>query len=290
MGARRHRSHRAVWALFLAAALAVPALSSGDAEARRKRRRRAPQAQVNAEALGQLMGQFKFGMTRQEVLKVLAKDIGKRYQERIEATTDVYTQDKLRRQRKAEVAKIKNSYREFTGKKTGWDVSIIDDQFAHNTGESMMVYWENEAGSGKDQRRFFFFHEGRLYKMFIALNSAMLKDEQKKFSYFQSLMERRYGPAKVEYVTDRHGVESPKRLEWRTAKYHVAAVDKLSFYGSFVLVISDPDTEKLVAEIRDANKKPKRENAVIQSIIEGEDDAPPSLDSGKANVDAILKN
>lgn len=283
------RPSRTHWISLLALAFALTAVSPGDADARRKRGKKKPAAaKVNVAALGELMGPFKFGMTQKQVLKVLAKEIGKRYREKIAETTDVYQQDKLRRERAAEIKRIKSSYTEFTGKKTGWDVSIVDDQFAHRTGESMMVYWENEPGSGKDQRRFFFFHDGRLYKMFISLNSAMLKDSQKSFAYFQNLMERRYGPAEVKYATDATGTESPERLDWRARKYHVQAIDKLSFYGSFVLVIADPGTEKLVAEARALKRRPKKSNAIVDSVLEGEDDAPPSIDNGKSAVDAVL--
>lgn len=287
IGPRRRRN---LWIALFAVFFALTTMSAGDAEARRKRRKRkkkAAAAKINVRALGELMGPFKFGMSKEQVLKILAKQIAERYKEKIAATTDVYEQDKLRRARKKEIARIKRSYTEFTGKKTGWDVSIIDDQFAHNTSESMMVFWENEPGSGKDQRRFFFFHDGRLYKMFIALNSSMLKDQQRSFAYFQNLMERRYGPGKVEFKTDRKGVESPVAIDWHTRKYHVKAIDKLSFYGSFVLVIGDPDTEALVAEARDANRKPKKSNAILDAVVADDDDELPSLESGKAAVESI---
>jgi len=278
-------------AVTLFAALFALGLTASDSEARRKGKRKgkkkAVAANVNAEALGELMGAFKFGMTKDDVLKVLAKQISDRYEEKVKETTDVYSQDKLRRDKKKEVARIKKSFTKFAGKKTGWDVSIVDDQFAHGSDESMMVYWENEAGSGKDQRRFFFFHDGRLYKMFIALNSSMLKGEQKNFAYFQNIMSARYGDGTTRYETDRNGVETPAALAWKTSKFRVEALDRLSFYGSFVLVISDPATNSVIAEARELNKRPKKSNAVIDSVLEGDEDVP-SLDANKAAVESLI--
>ena len=268
----------AVAGLFLAGNAAAPA------EARRKKApAKRSAAKVNEGALGELMGPFKFGMNQKQVLKILSQQIAERYKEKISATADVYAQDKLRREQKSEIARIKKSAAEFKGKKSGWDVSIIDDQFAHGSGESMMVYWENEPGSGKDQRRFFFFHEGRLYKMFIALSGDMVKGEQRSFSYFKDLMEKRYGPAQVATSPG----ASVEVVDWKTPKYHVQAIDKLSFYGSFILVISDPRVEAVVAELRAANKKPAKSNAILDSVLEGADAPPPSLDSNKASVDSI---
>jgi hypothetical protein len=228
-------------------------------------------------------------MSSKDVLKVLAKQIDERYQEKISATEDVYVQDSLRREKQKEIDRIKNSFVEFKGEKTGWDVSIIDDQFAHDTDESMMVYWENAPDTGKDQRRFFFFHDGQLYKMFIALNSGMLKGDARSFGYFKGIMERRYGSGKLVSEKDKQGNEHPVLIEWRSKDYHLQAIDKLDFYGSFCLMIADPTTEKTVASIRDANKKEPAKNTVIDAVLGQKDDDTPGLDENKGAVDAVLK-
>jgi hypothetical protein len=243
----------------------------------------------DAKALGELMGPYKFGMTSKDILGILSKQIGERYKEKIAATTDVYAQDKLRRDRQAELDRIKKSFVEFKGKKTGWDVSIIDDQFAHNTDESMMVHWENSADTGRgDQRRFFFFHDGRLYKMLIALNSSQLKNEQRTFDYFRGLMEARYGKGSVKTSKDIDGVDRPVGLDWRSKSHHVAALDKLAFYGSFVLVVADPGQEATLASIRQQNAQKKSKNTALQTVLEKDDDKL-GLEDNKAGSDAVLK-
>ena len=92
-------------------------------------------------------------------------EIDDRYEEKIKATTDVSVQDKLRKEKKAELARTSGTYVKFDGKKTGWDVSIVENEFAHGTGESMMERWENEGG--KNNRRFFFFKDEKLWKMYM---------------------------------------------------------------------------------------------------------------------------
>lgn len=271
-------------ACALALTLAGPgqtreALAGGDNKASPKGGRVG--AKLSERALGELMGPFKFGMTKQDVLKALSLKINERYKDRIAGTSDVYAQDKLRRDRQAEFDRIKKSFVEFQGKKTGWDVSIVDDQFGHKTDEAMMVHWENAADGARDQRRFFFFHKDRLYKMFIALNSTSLKDEQRNFAYFQDLMEQRYGAGKVHASTG--------TIEWKSATYRVLAVDKLSFYGSFCLVISDPQEDAALEGIRAAHKKPKPENKVIKAVTaKDEKDQTPGLNDNRTGVETVV--
>ncbi len=282
-------SSRSKWTLFLATLIAFSFIAPGtaDAKRRKKKRKKAPVVKINSEALGQLMGPFKFGMSKTKVLRILSKQLDERFADKIKDTSDVYGQDALRRQKKAMLKKVKSSYLEFEGKKSGWDVSIIDDQFEHKTGEAMLVYWENNA-DGNDQRRFFFFYQGNLYKMYIALNSSMLPVEQRNFDFFKSLMIKRYGAGKIVNHTKRNGDVIPKLVDWSAKNYHVQAIDKISFYGSFCLMISDPGVEASVVVARDEVRVDKGSNAVIDSMLEG-DSAPPSLDNNKSALDAVFK-
>ena len=114
------------------------------------------------------------------------------YDEKLKATTDVAAQDRIRKDRKAELARVKATYVTFEpNKPSPWDVSIIEDEFAHGTGESMMERWENEGG--KNNRRFFFFYEGKLWKMFISLDVSILPEDKKNFETFQGVMQAQFG-------------------------------------------------------------------------------------------------
>lgn len=279
---------RSVVVAALSVAFACVLAHAAPAEAKGKGRKAGkPVAahKINQRALGELMGPFQFGMTKKKVVSILGRQIKERYQEQIQATNDVYEQDKLRRKQQADVDRISKSYIEFTGKKGSWDVSIIEDQFAHNTGEALLVHWENV--DGKDQRRFFFFKDGKLYKMFVALNSAALSDEQRNFEYFKGLMEGRYGKGGVIQAT-RDGQVVPVALEWRSSKHLVRAIDKLEFYGSFCLMVADAQTEKQLVAARASAAEPKKENTIIKAVIT-DDKADPSLHENKGALDKILK-
>ena len=265
-------------------AFAGPALAGGGKGKNHKTSKKGgtkkapPVSAEHKKKLAELMGAFKFGMTKDEILGVLQKQIDERYAEQIEATTDVAAQDKLRRDKKSELDRIRKTYVEFDGKKTGWDVSLIEDQFAQNTNESMLVYWENQ--NGKNQRRFFFMYEGKLWRMFISLDTSMLPEDKRNFEAFQGVMENLYGPGLVE----------PGKITWTTSDFHVQALDRLKQYDALALAVWDPATAKTVEATRKEHAPPPAEQSgVIKSVLENGDEKP-SLDENKGGVDAIIQN
>jgi hypothetical protein len=228
--------------------------------------------------LAELYAGFKFGMTKDEVIGVLKKQIDQKYEERLKATTDVTAQDRLRAEKKGEVARIAQSYISFEGKRTGWDVSIIEEEFAHHTGEAMIERWENSGG--KNQRRFFFFHNGKLYKMFVSLDVSILPEDKKNFETFAKVMQGQYGAGDVDGGT----------VTWRTNEFDVRAVDKLKTYDTLALVIEDPRVKKELVAAREAKAPPKKEtNAVIKSVIDTDRSDKPDTKTNSNAVDAVLK-
>src|SRR5215475_5358959 len=192
-----HRSRRiSIIALLGSLALGAPAAVHAGPRpqpAAKKQQRRTPMTAEHKKALAELFGGFKFGMTKDEVITVFSKQLDARYDDQIKATTDIAAQDRLRRDKRNEVTRLQQSYISFdAGKPSPWDVSIVEDEFAHNTGEAMLERWENQAG--KNQRRFFFFFEGKLWKMFLSLDVSILPEDKKNFATFEGVMEKIYGP------------------------------------------------------------------------------------------------
>src|SRR5262245_66672735 len=206
------------------ASIPAPAVAAPRAAA--KAPHRVPVSAAHKKALAELYGGFKFGMTKDEVIAVFSKQLDERYDDKIKATTDIAAQDRLRREKKSEIARLETSYISFeTTKPSPWDVSIIEDEFAHSTGESMLERWENQGG--KNQRRFFFFYSGKLWKMFVSLDMSILPEDKKNFATFRQVMEGKYGPGDVE----------GGRITWRTTEFDVRALDKLKSYDALALVI-----------------------------------------------------
>jgi hypothetical protein len=239
-----------------------------------------PPPPVSAEAKKKLaanMATYKFGMSKDEVLGSLQKDLDARYEEKIKATSDIPMQDRLRKEKKTELARINATYVDFNGKKGGWDVSIVEEEFAHNTGESMLERWENQ--DGKNNRRFFFFHEGKLYKMFIQLDVTILPEDKRNFETFKGVMTANYGAGDVEN----------DRITWRTPEFHVRAIDKLKSYGAVALVIEDPKVKGDLVAIREAKAPPKAEtNPIIKAVIDPDKTDKPDVKNNTA-VDGVIQ-
>jgi hypothetical protein len=236
---------------------------------------------VSAEGkkkLADLYGGFKFGMSKDDVLGVLRKQLDQQYEERIKATTDVRAQDNLRAEKRSELARVSKSYEEFKGPPAGLDVSIIEGEFARNTGEAALDRWENSGG--KNQRRFFFFYEGRLWKMFISLDVSILPADKKNFETFERVMQGQYGAGDVE----------PGLITWRTDEFHVRAMDKLRSHDALALVIEEPRIKKELIALRESKAPPKKEtSSVIKAVLEDGDKDRPDVKQNSGAVDAVLK-
>ena len=233
---------------------------------------------VNKKAVADLLAGFKFGQTRKQVMARIRKEITARYDTKIFATSDVYQQDKLRREREQEIERIEKSYVEFTGKVGGWDVSVIDDQFKQGTGESMLVYWE--AAGDRKQRRFFFFHEDRLYKMVITLDASHIDKSRRNFDVFRAALEREYGAAK----------HSSQGSMWNGDNGIVLfALDKLTHYDTVCLAVTDMGmTRKLLAVRAQREDKVEKQSPIIRAMMGGEGHDQVDLKKNEDTINRVL--
>jgi hypothetical protein len=266
-------------------------MSAGEdqsAEAAKKKKKKVKKAKKKKVAIklnveqkknrAELMGSFKFGMTQDEVVAALGKQMDEHYAELIKETEDIATQDRLRKEKKKEVARIRKSWIEFTGQKSGWDVSIIDEQFKHGVDEGMLEYWENQGG--KNQRRFFFFTNGALYKMFIQVDTNQFEGDAAIFDTFSSGMKSRYG-ARIWDVNDQTDLSGEGEIG-------VRILDKSRFYDAFCLIVFDVKLANEVAAVRKERiHEEKKDNVILNSIQD--DGTDPGLDDNKGAVQDAIK-
>lgn len=245
-----------------------------------KKAKATPLTAEHKKALADLYGGFKFGMSKDEVLAVLQKQIDDSFENQIKATTDIAMQDRLRKDKKAELARTSSTYVVFDGHKTGWDVSIIENEFAHNTGESMMDRWENAAG--KNNRRFFFFKDGKLWKMFVSLDVSVLPEDKKNFATLESYMVAKYGPGDSDVE---HGT-----ITWRAGEFEARAIDRLKDYDAIGIAIEDPKVRASLMAEREAHAPPKHETpAVIKAVLDTDHKDHPDVKANGGAVDAVIQ-
>jgi hypothetical protein len=234
----------------LAVVLAALFLASGVEAAKKKRPKPAGSSspKANESAVKELMGEYRWGLTPDEVLVIIEKKIAANFEEQIKKTPDVFEQTRLRKHIKSEVADVKKTLIPFNGQKTGWDVSIVEGEFGHKNDESMLVWQERDAKGAVGNQRFFFFVDGKLWKMFIAFNMDAYKE--KTFDVFRTAMESRYGKAAEQTRINAEGKEVFASIYWRGGGYYLRAIDLLQFYANFCLAISDEDVEKWIVTRR----------------------------------------
>jgi hypothetical protein len=230
-------------------------------------------------AISELAGKFKWGMTPDDVYKILGADLHKKYEELIKKEADVYQQDELRKKEKEDLDKVKASYIKFDGNKTGWDVSIIDKEFHHYNDESMVVLWE------LDQRRFLFFWHGKLYKQFNAFNAEHPIFAGKKFDDFAKLIQNRYGTAQIKFANMRTKDEAAfDHLEWPVSgDYLLWALDLSTFYGNFCLSLTQASQISAITKARADHPAPKlgASSTLIDAVTQ------PQQAQGDPNADVV---
>ncbi len=238
-------------ALLLAAAPAAP-VAAGAEKAKTKPKAAAAKAAplASAEEINKMKGDFKWGMTLEEVTAKVAERIEAGYAERLQRTANDPTgQDRVRKEMRADVQSIGKNFVKFEGPKSGYDVSIIDQEFTQKTSESLLVAKEPNS------TRYFFFAYEKLYKMFVAFDKDMLNG--KSFPEFGGLMQARFGKAREVFVEQKTKAGVKKKLDYYTWGSKTGdvlrLVDRSEFYDVYCLVLSDGQVDKLLADARKAN-------------------------------------
>lgn len=240
-----------------------------------------PPVVVSAEhkkQMAELMNGFKFGMSHDEVIKALSKQVEDKYADQLKAASpDVAAQDRIRANRKKEIDAFAKSYVKFEAKTTGYDVSMIDDEFAHNTGESMLDYWPQDR-----PRTFFFFKDDKLWKELVLFDLSKFPEDKRTFDTMRGALESdgKFGPGDFD-----NGV-----LSWTTPEFSVRTIDKLHMYSMLALAIEDPGTKKDVIALRE-EKAPKQKEgtSIINSVIDKDGTDHPDVKQNNNAVDTVIK-
>src|SRR3989339_1379505 len=250
------------------------AVQNMDAKKNQRKSKRGNKAAVTAPApkqmtvgIEQLMGKFKWGMTSKTILKILEDNLREVNEPLIKkAASDPFKQDQLRREYFEKQKELKKSFFTFDGKKSPWDVSLVDKEFAHKNDETLVVWWTEK------DRRFYFFYNDRLYKMFVAFNAELF--EGKTFEDFAQVMEARFGPAERKYSPTISGESKVDHLAWpKSGSTVLRAKDFTGFYGNFCLVLIDADRLNAVMAGRKMNRTSNQRDPLIEAVLKGSENS-----------------
>ena len=267
-----------VWLVMVLVAASVQAAPKKKGHGKNKKKDKA----ANSEAIVGAMGDLKWGMSRDELTKYLANDIKERYRPLVQKTRDPIEKDRLRNEFKAEIKKLQDSYVEFDGRATGWDVSFLRGEFTQNNDEAMIVMRD------KNSQNFYFLIDGHLWKWYKAFDAAVFP--VKGFGQFSATVQRKFGEGQE--AKGDLGDGERHWIEWQDPNTRMRAVDETSFYGFYSLVFEEKSTLAQLATLR-RNKSDtgRKHHAVVDAIamddeVEADDDRPNIVDriTGKMRV------
>ena len=218
---------------------------------------------ASAAELDKLKGDYKWGMSPDDVIAKVQDRLRASYEEKLKKTAhDPTRHDRIRKEMHSEAEKVKSKVIKFDGEKSGYDVSIIDQEFVHNAEESMLAAKEDTA------TRYFFFKNNGLYKMFIAFDKEILQG--KSFRDFGKLMQARFGKAREVNVEERTKAGVRVKLDhfvWSSKGGDMLRlVDRSEFYDVYCLVIYDGKIEREQDAIRQARRTGPKEDNLVEAV------------------------
>jgi hypothetical protein len=233
------------------AAHAAPKKKAGKAKA--AQHQEAPQSAELAKS----MGDVKWGMDRDALLKVFADKVREKYKPLMAKANDAMQEDKQRGAMRDELSKLRSSVVEFNGNKTGWDASFLKPEFGHNNSESMFVVNDDNS------QNYYFFYQGKLWKWYKAFSADAFQG--KKFDQFSTALQGRFGKG-AQREGDLNGQGKQKWLEWQDGDTKARAVDNNQFYGFYSLVFEQKSTATKLAEIRKKSTGPSKSNSFVDAV------------------------
>ncbi len=184
-----------------------------------------------------------FGGDLDALMKHVAAKLEREYAARREATQDIAARDRLTAEVGVRLQAIRDSYVEFAGQKTGYNVSVVSEEFAHNTSEAMVVA---PAGRSHD---YFFFIKGELYKVVTTETT-----QRSLATYLVNLTQVFGKPARVDYE-DPERKTDPIAARWESPELLLEVAARPD-YGAITLRFTQRAVHDKLAELRGGAKPP----------------------------------
>jgi hypothetical protein len=253
------------------------------AKGKKKGKAKEEKVPISAE-ISKSMGDLNWGISKDELQKKLIDKVKEHYKPLVAKTRDAVEEDRLREAASSEIKRIKDSFVEFKGTSTGWDVSFLKGEFTHGNDESMLVMRDQNS------QNFYFFMGGKLWKWYKAFDAEVFPADS--FATFAGAVQRRFGPAKEARGELIPGSGERHWLEWQDDGTRLRAVDQTDFYGFYCLVFEQKSTVANLAQLRGNTREVgNKQHAMIEAVTAkgntaDPDNAPDIADRISGNVRA----
>jgi hypothetical protein len=247
------------WPLITLVLLCLAAVAqAAPAKGKKKGKSKEDKVPISAE-ISKAMGDLKWGTTKDELQKHLIDKVKERYKPLVAKTRDAVEEDRLREAASTEIKKIRDSFVEFKGTSSGWDVSFIKGEFTHGNDESMIVMRDQNS------QNFYFFIDDKLWKWYKAFDAEVFPADS--FATFAGAVQKRFGPAKDANGELVPGSGTRHWLEWQDDQTRLRAVDQTDFYGFYCLVFEQKATVANLASLRKNTREVgNKQHAMIEAV------------------------
>lgn len=193
-----------------------------------------------------VLGTLDWGASHSQVLARLRVQIDERYARALEDVRDPLEIDRALQRKADEYARIEQTYLRFSGEHTGYESSLIAQDFVADSEESVLRV------DDRDAQRYYFFKNDRLWKVLVAYNTGISRSVP--FGEFVRQVQQKYErPVTVEKSSGQDAVRS---ATWRDDLTELVVEDRTEFFGAFVMKFLDrAKGVELEAERTSASRK-----------------------------------
>ena len=200
--------------------------------------------------ISSVMKTLKWGIGHQAVFAYLDRGIKAKYDRLITQAGDDLKVDSLRKEQRAESKLLRANFVKFSGQKTGYEVSVVQNDFAHNNSETMLKVDEGT------RQRYYFFRYDRLWKVMVIYSTSIVDGG---FKSFVKKIKQKYGnPKKKNWSTPYGGSRRLVEAVWSDQQTQMVLEDKSAFYDRYVMrLVSVADGEE-IQQVHKARQEQKQ--------------------------------
>lgn len=214
--------------------------------------------QIAFASIQDVLGEIRWGDTKEEVVEKLRSRRIDALRENSRLRNDRVAMQRERQLVLDDMRRVEDSFTELRGSRTGYEVSVVAREFHPNNDESLMRIRDEVA------QRYFFFHDGKLYKLVVAYDQSYVLDLP--FESFLSQVTRRYGRPTASETDERQGEEVIVKAIWRDGRTELRVEDQTEFYGTFTMAFSNLETESGLAALREDRRSDQAVSARVRSL------------------------
>ena len=186
--------------------------------------------------LAAVLGEVQWGDSKEAVLEKMKSQLMDEAKKDGKIKKDPILLQKARKRALDRFNAAKKSYKRLDGDNTGYEVSVIADEFSTNNGEAFIRVKDKVA------QRFYFFIDNKFYKLVVAYNGSYLRDTD--FETFVATSARKYGrPTSAEYDEIR-GEEQLALVTWEDPETAMSVKNKKELFDTYTMAFTDRQTLK----------------------------------------------